>query len=154
MQPMRFYRLCGASAVICLHSSAPERRSPIRKAFGWRKMALACAWVRAAGRYARQSLRRNHGLTRKPVCPGPTRIIPIRRNVAGRLSAWRFCIPWSRRGPGSGRAACTMSTTVKVTRDISSNSTPERSGSKAAPSAFVVARICRALNNYCPRAAA
>ena len=108
---------------------------------GWRKTGRACGWVRAAGRCARQSLRQNHGLTRKPACPGPTRTIPIRRSVAGRLSALRFCIPWSRMDLGSGRATSTTSTTAILIRDICSSSTRERSGSKAAPSAFAAARV-------------
>jgi hypothetical protein len=44
-------------------------------------------------------------------------------------------------GAGKWTDASTTSTTVKVMPDISSNSTRERSGSKAAPLAFAAARI-------------
>ena len=43
---------------------------------------------------------------------------------------------------------------AKVMPAISLSLTPERSGSKAAPSVFAAARICPALNSYCPRPAA
>jgi hypothetical protein len=119
MGRMKFYGLCGASAVIlsvlvCAGTALADPKGL------WLAQERACVWVHAAGRCARRPLPPSRKSIRKPPCPGRTRTIPIRPSVTGRLSAQRFCIPWSRMGLGNGRDASTTSTTVKVMPDISS----------------------------------
>ena len=62
------------------------------------------------------------------------------RPAAGRR---RCLIRWCRTGRGDGRDGSTTSTTAMVMRDVCSSLARRRSGSKAAPSAFAAARICR-----------
>jgi Uncharacterized protein conserved in bacteria (DUF2147) len=56
--------------------SVPDRRSPIPKASGWRRMAPTCEWDPAAPRCAQPSPNRNHRSIRKPAFPGLTKNNP------------------------------------------------------------------------------